>query len=975
MQNIDTNQAFDLFFKNSNNLLLIVDSNCQIISINPVCIDFFGYTPDELIGHHIMDLVHTDDTERATQQIKKLFDNEGETLSFKNKALHKDGSTKLLKWATCVRNSVMYAMGFDITYQEEKLRTLQNQRRQYLEGVNSQLGLWELDIDSHDFYGDERTYEIFGLPFRTKQNIRELAFILTEEYQQLIVAQIKKSLTSKLFENFECEITCQSTQQVRLIAVSGSFIFDENFNIKSFFGTIQDVTEQKKMAQKLAELDKLQSTMLAALETLVALYADNKIQWANKKEMLGYTIDYMKDKPISIIFKNYDDYCRIKADAYQEMLVGKTYSTEFEAVSRTGEPAWIRLSGKLLTPQSVIWTAVDVTEQKTSELIISKNHTLLKDSQRAAHIGSWEIINNNNDILWNKEACRILDIQAETLSEPLSEIFKYLDNESSEEIKKYLMRVSENQAYIDMECSFTSRGGNGKHVHLIGNRLESENGTSHIVGIIQDVTYQHQLEWELQDKRKKMEAISMASPTAIGVVQKYDLIDCNNAFYNITGYSETELANEGLKKLMPTDELRKLEELSFNYSINSTFAFKTIWTHKNGQKIDVLLNFSVLQSNKKYLGCVITATYISELTRIQSVNSQLIEATNQSYSEYIIFDSNWNINYVNKRVYEIHKYKPTDIIGHNITEIENESYLLNQLSSQLEAEGRAKGEFQDKKDGITYWLLVKLFTIYNSTGKIIGYVMMKDNITQRKKIEFELKNALAKAEESDKMKESLLQKLSHEIRTPLNAIVGFSDVLSTATNLTPATIKSYTNIISDNSSQLLNIITDMLTMSDIDAGQVSINIENINIDIELERLYSKFRAKAESKNINLVYYRPDAVGFTIATDKIKFINIMSNLIDNAIKFTAKGKVSFGYNINGSYIEFFVEDTGIGISPENQAHLFDRFFQVGDAVGITGIGIGLTISKAFSQMLNGYLHFNSTENQGSTFYLTLPICLK
>jgi len=974
MCNVNKNQAFDLFFTNSNNLLLIVDSNCHIININPACEKFFGYESDELVGRHIMDLVHTDDTERAEKQIQNLFDNEGETLTFKNKALHKDGSTKLLKWSTIVQNKIMFATGVDVTHQEEKLRNIKNQRKQYLEGVNSQLGLWELDIDSHDFYADERTYEIFGLPYIQCRNIKELGFILTNDYQQIITNQIRKSLTSKLFDNFECEIICQTTKQVRMIAVSGSFIFDENFNIKSFFGTIQDITEQKEIARKLAELDKLQSTMLAALESLVVLYADNKVQWANKPEMLGYNIEYLSDKPISVIFKNYDEYLKIKADAYKEMEQGRTYSTEFEAVSRSGQPAWIRLSGKLITPQSVIWNAVDITEQRNSELIISKNHTLLQDSQHVARIGSWEIINNNRDLLWNQEACRILDIDAESFAEPLHEIIKYLDKRSGDKIREYILKISDNQAYIDMDCNFTSRAGNVKHVHILGNRLESENGTSHIVGIIQDRTYQHQLEWELQDKRQKMEAISIASPTAIGVLKQYNLTDCNNAFFKITGYNEEELANNGLQKLMTQNELRQLEE-KLNCKNNSTFSFKTIWTHKNGQRIAVLLNFSAMQSEGNCMGSVITATDISELTRIQQVNNQLVEAINQSQSEYIIFDANWTVSYANKRVYEIHKYDPSDIIGHSITELQNDKYLLDELSNKLESEGRAVGEFQVDKDGIKYWLLVKFFTIYNHHGKTIGHMLIKDNITPRKNIEFELKNALTKAEQSDKMKESLLQKLSHEIRTPLNSIVGFSDVLNTVTNLTPAAIKSYTKIISDSSSQLLNIISDMLTMADIEAGKVSVSLENIDVDMELESLFSRFRSKAEAKNISLIYCKPEAIGFTIATDRAKFTHIMSNLIDNSIKFTVKGKVAFGYTIKGSYIEFFVEDSGIGITAENQKHLFDRFFQVTDTVGSSGIGIGLTISKAFAQMLNGELLFKSAENQGTTFYLTLPVYLK
>lgn len=969
---VDTNTAFDLFFQNSNDLLLIVNSNLRIVKINQCCYKIFGYEPKELIGTNVMDLVHPDDIEQATEQTKKLFLHDGETLGFKNKATHKDGSTKWLQWSTCVKNGMMYATGVDVTRQEEKMRNIENFRRQYVSNKESNIGLWELNVESRDFYGDEHVYEILGVPFKIKQRLRDLSYVLTPESKLIIETHLEKVIQSKLFEDFECDIIRQSDKQIRSISVSGNFIFDENFNVKSFFGTIQDITEQNEIMKSFSDLAHLQRTILDALEAVVLLISDGKMQWMNKSDFLGYTADDVRKIGINQILKDANAYDKIKADAYEHMQQGLTYANYFEAHKKDGSIAWLHITGKVLSDKNVILTMTDVTEQKKAELTILKSHTLLKDTQRAARVGCWETNNNGKSIWLDDVSCKMLDIEGDSEVVATDDILNFVDESDKNNVSKALESISEH-TFLGISFKLKTRKGRTRHIYATGDIFVSTDGSQRLVGIIQDITKLQNLETELQDKRQRINAIYKTSPTAIGIISSYNIFDCNPEFYELTGYLPEELQDEGLLKLMSQSEIDRLQKISKESGANGTvYSFETEWNKKDGSTIDVLLSFSRLNISGNYTGSIITATDISELKHAQYVNNILFEAINQSSSEFVIYDKDWVVIYANNQVANVHNCLPSDFVGKTIHELESRSKQQVALYSKAIETGSVKGEYQAKIGNVVNWHLLNISPIYGNNGEIISYISVDEDITDRKNMEMELMKALSKAEQSDKIKEALLQNLSHEVRTPLNSISGFSELISTDDELTMETIKSYTNIINKSSAQLLGIINDMLVMSDIQLGKTAITKVEIDPNILLDRMFKIFQSQAENKNIGLIYDNPH-MPTIIHTDETKLVQIITNIITNALKFTNKGHVIFGYSIIDSSIRFYVKDTGIGISEENQKMIFERFFQVNtNKANNFGTGLGLAISSSFAKMLGGKLTVESELGKGTTFFLTLPI---
>lgn len=230
-----------------------------------------------------------------------------------------------------------------------------------------------------------------------------------------------------------------------------------------------------------------------------------------------------------------------------------------------------------------------------------------------------------------------------------------------------------------------------------------------------------------------------------------------------------------------------------------------------------------------------------------------------------------------------------------------------------------------------------------------------------------------KAEESDRLKTAFLHNISHEIRTPLNAIVGFSGFLDQP-DLTAEERKEYIDIIFQSNNQLLSIINDILNISQIETGQVTLHESDCDLIMTMRNLHHQFLSLARSSGLELRLSLPVS-GFDKAarTDEHKLIQVLSNLLNNALKFTHEGYIELGFLPKGDKIEFYVEDTGIGIDQSEHKKIFERFYQVDKSVSriYSGTGLGLSISDAYVRMLGGEFAVESTPGKGSRFSFTIP----
>lgn len=252
-------------------------------------------------------------------------------------------------------------------------------------------------------------------------------------------------------------------------------------------------------------------------------------------------------------------------------------------------------------------------------------------------------------------------------------------------------------------------------------------------------------------------------------------------------------------------------------------------------------------------------------------------------------------------------------------------------------------------------------------------------LTEKSK-QIEIQNELLtvankKATESDRLKSAFLANMSHEIRTPMNGILGFAGLLKEP-DLNGENQQQYIEIIEKSGARMLNIINEIIDISKIESGIVNVFNSRVDINDILEDCFNFFRPEAAKKKLDLKITKflqnNHAV---ITTDREKLNSIITNLIKNSIKYTFRGSVEIGYDLNESKTEviFFVKDTGIGIPKDRQAAIFERFIQadIEDKMAHQGAGLGLAITRAYVEMLNGKIWLESEENIGSTFYFTIP----
>lgn len=251
-------------------------------------------------------------------------------------------------------------------------------------------------------------------------------------------------------------------------------------------------------------------------------------------------------------------------------------------------------------------------------------------------------------------------------------------------------------------------------------------------------------------------------------------------------------------------------------------------------------------------------------------------------------------------------------------------------------------------------------------GKPLTLVGSSLVITNRKKMEQELTTAKDLAEESNRLKSAFLANMSHEIRTPLNAIVGFSGILASTEEEEEK--QEYVSIIENNNTLLLQLISDILDLSKIEAGTLELNYSNIELNELMRELERGFLLRVKTDAVKLEFVEP--AGPCMAyTEKNRLSQLMINLVTNAIKFTEKGSIRFGYEMRENELYFYVTDTGCGIPKDKQQNIFGRFVKLNSFT--QGTGLGLSICKTLMDHMGGRIGVESEEGKGSTFWFTLP----
>ncbi len=402
---------------------------------------------------------------------------------------------------------------------------------------------------------------------------------------------------------------------------------------------------------------------------------------------------------------------------------------------------------------------------------------------------------------------------------------------------------------------------------------------------------------------------------------------------------------------------------------------------KKGKKKNVIIRWVLVPGHELSWDMVLVA--LSDLTERLAYQEQLqvlSSAVDNSPVSVVITNPQGDIEYVNPKFCEVTGYSAEEAIGQNPRILKSgnlpDSFYKN-LWQTISRGEVWQGEFENKKkNGELYWELASITGIKNEKGEIAYYVAIKEDITERKNTELELIRAKEKAEESDRLKTAFLANMSHEIRTPLNAIIGFTEMLR-AEKLDPQVREEYFNIINQSSQALLKLIDDIIDVAKIEAGHIRIVPHKVDITGMINELFTIIQRdlSVSGKEVKALLTIPWEREFIINVDSFRLKQVLLNMLNNAVKFTERGEIEFGYRVKGdATIEFFVRDTGIGIPTDQHQVIFDRFRQADGSSTrkYGGTGLGLWVSRNLVELMGGTIRVLSEPGRGATFMVELPL---
>ena len=463
------------------------------------------------------------------------------------------------------------------------------------------------------------------------------------------------------------------------------------------------------------------------------------------------------------------------------------------------------------------------------------------------------------------------------------------------------------------------------------------------------------------------------------------ILDVNPFLIELLGYSREMLIEKEIWELGFFKDIAANKEKFFELQKKEYVRYEDLPLESiTGCKINVEFVSNVyLVNNHKVIQCNIRD--ITERKRAEEEIAMLAHSLKSINECVSITDLNDKIIFVNESFLKTYRYDRDELIGKHISIIRSHNNFPDVVKEILPStiQGEWHGELMNRrKDGTEFPVYLSTTIIKDKANRILGMIGVAVDITERIHFEKELVAAKEKAEESDRLKSAFLANMSHEIRTPMNGILGFTELLKNP-NLSGEQQHEYIDVIEKSGTRMLNILNDIVSISKVESGQMEISITPTNLNELTENIYAFFRPEIEGKGIRFLFRNFLTVKeATVKTDREKVFAILTNLLKNAIKFTNTGSIEFGYEINGRFLEFFVKDTGIGVSKDQKEIIFKRFRQGSESLtrNYEGAGLGLSISKAYVEMLGGKIWVESDHYQmkkdgfrvnGSTFHFTIP----
>lgn len=777
-------------------------------------------------------------------------------------------------------------------------------------------------------------------------------------------------------------------------------IINSSNEIENFILIYEDISASKYAQQELEQSDiKFKSIIeLAADAILVGDNTGNIIEVNQKAlELTGYSRGELIGLNISALFtKKVLDTNPLR---YDQLMEGKILQNERILTRKDGIEVVIEMNSRRMPNGTHTAFIRDISERINNEKRIRENElkyrTLFNTANDSIFLMDGEIFVDCNQKTFELFGCTMEQIVGKS---PYAFSPDY-QPDGRQSMDKALEKIS---AAVNGNTQFFE----WKHKRLDGTQFDAEvslnivhlDNKQYIQAIVRDITERKKVEEAIKVSEERFRSVVTNTPVVTFA------IDSNGIFTLSEGLG---LVHLGLKPGQVVG--MSVYEVYKDYPLVCECVKKAL----NGEvvRIDITIGnlifdalFSPLFDEKQNTnGLIGVATDITQRKWAEETLKAKTEELDRYFTSSLdllcIADSKGTFHRLNPEWEKTLGYKLDELIGTNFLTYIHPDDLQSTIDKiSVLSDQKAVLDFANRykcKNGSYRWIEWRSYP----SGEFI-YAVARD-ITERKIVEKQLMEneyilkqqneelnksnqqiriineqltkLTEKAQESDRLKSAFLANMSHEIRTPMNGIVGFCELLQRS-DLSKSELKSYVDIIVNSSNQLLSIINDIIDISKIEAGQVTIHQNQINPNSALTDVFNLYGVQANKKGVKITLVSPpNSESLIINIDEIKLKQIVGNLVNNAIKFTEDGIVEIGYTINDNWIEVYVKDDGIGISSENQSLIFERFRQVEGAnrSSIAGTGLGLAISKSLVEKMGGRIWIESELGKGSKFSFTIP----
>lgn len=1017
-------------FYNSTAIMLLIKPNKEgnhlIVDANQAAIDFYGYPYEALIKMHIGEINLTSNEIRK-KNMDDALKKAGSSFQFKHQLANKEIRDVKVYASPLILDGKkrIFVIVHDISEQIEAIQKSKDQQEYAQALFNlSPDGIFLMDDKGVIVDGNKKAELIIGQKKETLvgQNLFETK-ILTTEGKKLALSKIKAMLEGDYIDSLEYIINQDDGKQLNIEAKSHPI----NLHGKAFFiGTIRDITDRSQNKLKLKES-----------EEKFRYLADFTFEWEHwispKGKYIynspscelttGYPVSAFEKNPHLLTDITHADYKDAVHKHFTEELAHTVrHKMNFKILKKNGEEVWIEHScqpifdtkGEYLGKRGV---NRNITQEIKAKKALEESNQRFKNLSQLTFEGI--LIHKDGIIQDTNLAFKKLSgySREEIINKSLFDLIQ------TKELKESVQKNAKKKHPKSFETIFRRKDGAIIDIE-VEVRDYTLDGETMQAAAIRDIT-------EKKKTQKTLNFLSKALQNSHEVVFTTDKDGVFNyinlEFTRLYGFSKEEVIGKETPRLLKSGQITDVEYSAFweklllKESLNSTYVNKT----KSGKLIDIeatadpildengtIIGFLALQHDiterkKRELRQTVISSIANKVIQdiefeellkfIQTEINKLMDARNFYFAVYDDNSKTISSPYFSDEFDTVPSFPSIgSLTGYLIEQKKSllfDQKAINQLikSNTIIKRGTLASQWlgvpliiNDKVKGA---FIVQNYTNKNTytaeDQKVLELIASQISmVMERKDNEVNLRTALVKAQESDRLKSTFLATMSHELRTPLNAIIGFSDLVEE--ERPKEEIINFCRIINKSGNHLLGIVNEIFDFTLIETGEIKLSYGEYPIETILKNVFliiQKEQITLNKQDVNLSYHIPEKhKNLILKTDEQRLQQVLLNLLKNAMKFTDSGSINYGFRIiteaKSPSIQFYVEDTGIGIAEEKQEIIFDVFRQADDSHTRKhdGVGLGLSISRKIISLMGGNIWVKSEMDAGTTFYFDLPCSL-